>query len=191
MKYRPSILRTIPEELKEDIKQKTKGFVEEMTMENPDWVADRRVEYLNNKIMELYRKIAYWLKYTTTIDWWNEAIMESLINPMWKKIEKMEKEICLYQNPIVIDYDKKITNDEIEYARNIDCADILEIKRRSSGRNWALCPFHQDTNPSLLCYPAGKGYYCFVCNAHGDAIDLVRKTMNYSFKEAIEYLRRF
>lgn len=36
----------------------------------------------------------------------------------------------------------------------------------------ALCPFHVDRNPSMQIY--ADGYHCFVCGAHGDAIDLVQ-----------------
>ena len=33
-----------------------------------------------------------------------------------------------------------------------------------------LCPFHEDTAPSLKIYPDGKGFYCFACGAGGDQI---------------------
>ena len=32
----------------------------------------------------------------------------------------------------------------------------------------ALCPFHNDRNPSL--YVADDHFYCFACGAHGDVI---------------------
>jgi len=50
----------------------------------------------------------------------------------------------------------------------------------------ALCPFHDDRRPSLQIYP--DGYHCFVCGAHGDAIDLVQHTRNCTKPEAAEYV---
>lgn len=48
----------------------------------------------------------------------------------------------------------------------------------------ALCPFHDDRRPSLQIYP--DGYHCFVCGAHGDAIDLVQNMRGCSKAEAAE-----
>ena len=50
----------------------------------------------------------------------------------------------------------------------------------------ALCPFHDDRRPSLRIYP--DGYHCFVCGAHGDAIDLVQHMRSCTKPEAAEYV---
>lgn len=47
-----------------------------------------------------------------------------------------------------------------------------------------ICPFHEDTNPSLHIYAGSKGYHCFVCGAGGDVIDFVMRLFNLSFMEA-------
>ena len=40
------------------------------------------------------------------------------------------------------------------------------------GKNsWAVCPFHNDSKPSLVLYK--NGFKCYVCNAHGDTLDFV------------------
>lgn len=56
----------------------------------------------------------------------------------------------------------------------------------------ALCPFHQDARPSLNLYPASGAsyahYHCFVCGAHGSAIDLVKKVQGLEFLPAMEWL---
>ena len=50
------------------------------------------------------------------------------------------------------------------------------------------CPFHSDKNPSLHVSP-GKGLWnCFGCGEGGDAIQFVRRSYGYSFREAIEFL---
>jgi len=56
----------------------------------------------------------------------------------------------------------------------------------------ALCPFHQDTRPSLNLYPADGAttahYHCFACGAHGNAIDLVKKVQGLEFLPAVKWL---
>ena len=56
----------------------------------------------------------------------------------------------------------------------------------------ALCPFHQDSRPSLRLFPADSSgpahYHCFACNAHGTAIDLVKEKQGIDFKGAVEWL---
>lgn len=56
----------------------------------------------------------------------------------------------------------------------------------------ALCPFHQDTRPSLNLYPADgtstAHYHCFACGAHGSAIDLVKKVQGLEFLPAVQWL---
>ena len=40
----------------------------------------------------------------------------------------------------------------------------------------AICPFHDDSNPSLCLRKSTNRYRCFVCGAHGGVIDLVMST---------------
>lgn len=47
---------------------------------------------------------------------------------------------------------------------------------------WGLCPFHPDKNPSLAVYE--DHYHCFSCQAHGDAIEWLRRIEKLSFFEA-------
>ena len=45
----------------------------------------------------------------------------------------------------------------------------------------AVCPFHDDRNPSMKL---DRRYYCFGCGATGDAIDFVSKKYGITLKEA-------
>lgn len=67
----------------------------------------------------------------------------------------------------------------------------MKIEHRS-GRVTALCPFHDDRRPSLVLYPGSIGnpshFHCFTCNAHGFALDLVKKVQGLEFRPAIEWL---
>src|SRR5437764_8934423 len=63
-------------------------------------------------------------------------------------------------------------------------------RRGERGRRlWWNCPFHEDSNPSLAVDPGKSWWRCYGCDAHGDAVDLVRR-MNpgMTFPEAIAFL---
>ncbi len=50
----------------------------------------------------------------------------------------------------------------------------------------ALCPFHQDSKPSMNVNDSKKMYKCFACGAGGDAITFVQKYRNLNFLEALQ-----
>ena len=52
----------------------------------------------------------------------------------------------------------------------------------------ALCPFHNDSNPSLTFNRGKNRYKCYVCDAHGGVIDLVMRYLNKPFLEACKWL---
>ncbi len=60
----------------------------------------------------------------------------------------------------------------------------------AKGDMWAPCPFHQEKTASFHVDDRKGFYYCFGCQAKGDAISFVKDTENVSFMEAIEILAR-
>lgn len=63
----------------------------------------------------------------------------------------------------------------------------LEL-RPTGGRLVGICPFHGESRPSLVVYPANRGYYCFGCGAGGDVIDFVSRLHRVGFREAATIL---
>ena len=60
---------------------------------------------------------------------------------------------------------------------------------RRAGRGWSgLCPFHDERTPSFSVDGEKKVYYCFGCQASGDAISFVRETEALDFPAAVEFL---
>ncbi|MGH9076422.1 MAG: DNA primase, partial [Acidimicrobiales bacterium] len=60
---------------------------------------------------------------------------------------------------------------------------------RRVGRRWVgLCPFHVEKTPSLTVNAEEGFYYCFGCQARGDAITFVRDLEHLDFVEAVEKL---
>lgn len=54
--------------------------------------------------------------------------------------------------------------------------------------NKAICPFHNDKNPSLSFNVKENYYHCFSCGASGDNIKLVMELLKCSFNEAIIFI---
>ena len=60
---------------------------------------------------------------------------------------------------------------------------------RQSGRRWTgLCPFHEEKTPSFSVNAQEGFYYCFGCQASGDAITFVRATEHLDFVDAVRFL---
>lgn len=68
----------------------------------------------------------------------------------------------------------------------IDIATRLGLKVHNN--NKSICPFHNDTNPSLSFNIKDNYYHCFSCGASGDNIKLVREILHCNFNEAIEFI---
>jgi len=90
----------------------------------------------------------------------------------------------------------KIRLDEINrLKRDID---LVELVRSSgvdlciSGKNFiGFCPFHQDSEPSLVVTPSKNLWHCIgACDFGGDVIEWMMKSQGVSFRHAAEILRK-
>ena len=52
----------------------------------------------------------------------------------------------------------------------------LRKSNQAKGDMWAPCPFHQEKTASFKVDENKGFYYCFGCQAKGDAISFVRET---------------
>lgn len=59
---------------------------------------------------------------------------------------------------------------------------VVEVNRHGK----ALCPFHNDRNPSL--FVDDDHYHCYACGEHGDVIDLTAKLFGLKLYEAAQKL---
>jgi DNA primase len=73
----------------------------------------------------------------------------------------------------------------ISYVKSVG----IEVHERS-GRNFIICPFHNDNDPSMVVSDSGKceSFYCFGCKASGSIIDFYAKYNNISIGQAIHQL---
>lgn len=75
--------------------------------------------------------------------------------------------------------------------QRLDIVDVvgsyLELKK--NGANYkCVCPFHNDTSPSLVVSPSKQIYHCFACGAGGDSIKFVMEYEKLSYPETLEKL---
>ena len=66
----------------------------------------------------------------------------------------------------------------------------LRKSNQGKGDFWAPCPFHQEKTASFHVDDRKGFYYCFGCQAKGDALKFVQETQNVPFMEAVELLAR-
>jgi len=59
---------------------------------------------------------------------------------------------------------------------------------QGKGDMWSPCPFHHEKTASFHVDDRKGYYYCFGCQAKGDAIKFVTETENVGFMEAVEIL---
>lgn len=75
-----------------------------------------------------------------------------------------------------------------------DTANIVDVisqylDLRKRGQNFVgICPFHNDTHPSLYVSPAKEIYKCFACGAGGNVFTFLTEYEKISFVEAVKQL---
>ena len=87
----------------------------------------------------------------------------------------------------------RYTADSKERVREaVDMVDLVgartELRRAGADSYSGLCPFHDERTPSFGVKPSEKVYYCFGCQAAGDAFTFVMETEGLDFVNALEYL---
>lgn len=81
-----------------------------------------------------------------------------------------------------------------DVARVRDATDLVALAgehlalKRVGRRFVGLCPFHTEKSPSFTINPELGVYYCFGCQARGDAITFVREVEHLDFVDAVERL---
>ena len=82
-------------------------------------------------------------------------------------------------------------SDPVEQTKQVKAAsDIVAVVSsyipvHAAGKTFkAVCPFHDDTRPSLDVDPQRQRYKCWSCGAHGDVFNFVMHMAKVGFKEA-------
>ena len=97
--------------------------------------------------------------------------------------------ICSPEEPLV---STASSSDAKELVRRaVDIVDLVgqyvQLQRR--GRLYlGLCPWHDDSRPSLQVNPERQSYKCWACNLGGDIFSFIMKVEGVSFPEALRML---
>ena len=60
----------------------------------------------------------------------------------------------------------------------LDIVDVVSqfvVLKKSGANYWGLCPFHNDSKPSMSVSPSKGIYKCFACGEGGDALKFLVK----------------
>lgn len=82
------------------------------------------------------------------------------------------------------DFSQKIQ----QIKEQVNIVDIVGeyLKLTRKGNNfWAICPFHQDSNPSLSVSQEKQIYKCFSCGEQGNVFIFLQKYKNIDFLSAV------
>ena len=85
-----------------------------------------------------------------------------------------------------------MTNNKVDFddiRRQIDIVQVISsyIPLIKKGKNFmGVCPFHDDTNPSMSVSPDKQIYKCFSCGASGNVFTFVKEIDNLEFIPAVK-----
>lgn len=78
-----------------------------------------------------------------------------------------------------------------EIRNKVDIVDIISerVSLTAKGKNFfGVCPFHEDTNPSMSVSREKQIYRCFSCGASGNVFSFLMEFEHKSFKEVLKEL---
>ena len=76
----------------------------------------------------------------------------------------------------------------LDIQKRVNIVDIISeyLPIEQKGKNYfAICPFHDDHNPSMSISPEKQIYTCFVCGESGNVFNFVMNYEKISFTEAV------
>jgi DNA primase len=84
------------------------------------------------------------------------------------------------------DWDKNVS----KLKEKVSITDYVSkhVSLDKSGKG--ICPFHDDTNPSLAVHEKRGIFKCFSCGVGGDVIQFHKKLFNVSVKDSMEHLSK-
>ena len=77
---------------------------------------------------------------------------------------------------------------DIQKLRALPIEGVAQRLGLQVSRHKSLCPFHEDSHPSLTFHVAKNSFRCFACGAHGGVIDLTMHMLGKSFIETCQWL---
>lgn len=76
-----------------------------------------------------------------------------------------------------------------EIRQSVDIVDVIGqyLSLEKKGRNYlAVCPFHDDTHPSMSISPDKQIFMCFVCHTGGNVFTFLQEYLKISYIDAVK-----
>jgi len=70
----------------------------------------------------------------------------------------------------------------------LDIVDVVSqyvVLKKTGANYWGICPFHNDSKPSMSVSPSKGIYKCFSCGTGGDALNFLVRIQNREYKDVI------
>ena len=70
----------------------------------------------------------------------------------------------------------------------LDIVDVISqyvVLKKSGANYWGICPFHNDSKPSMSVSPSKGIFKCFSCGTGGDALNFLVRIQNREYKDVI------
>lgn len=156
---------------------------------NKSWADSCRRVYVKDSITELILDAWFWLaKYELSIEKkeepTNQVYIKEKLDATLGNIRKMLKELYWREKQLSVrGKSNQITRDDIHRARLYDFRGLL-----SFNRNHCLCPFHNDTQPSMVYNDKRNVVRCYSCNKSWDTIQFVMDKEGLTFPQAVRKL---
>lgn len=81
-----------------------------------------------------------------------------------------------------------LTKEDIQKLQDLPIEQVAEALTIKVSKHKCICPFHDDTRPSLSYNVKRNRFRCFVCDANGSCIDLVMKSQGWTFYDSCHWL---
>ena len=65
----------------------------------------------------------------------------------------------------------------------------VHLQQKFGGKYIGLCPFHDDSHPSMHVHQGKQIFKCFACDAGGDVFSFIQQYERCSFVDAVKLLR--
>lgn len=77
---------------------------------------------------------------------------------------------------------------DLSAIRSLPIESVAERLGLKVERHRCICPYHDESNPSMSFLVRKNTFRCFSCGAHGGVIDLAMKVLGKGFRETCEWL---
>lgn len=134
------------------------------------------------KLIKEYKQLAnYYLQVQRDLKLKKKSwrFTEIIINMIMKRISDLENKLKYFDVRSDVQF-----SDDVTKAKSVPVINYLSI----NNNGMVVCPFHDDSNPSMKYYPKNNDLYCWGGCGRKDVIDIVKDKFKVDFKGAIKIL---